>query len=232
MSAWVNALDSELEDLEKAMLTLKQKRSKQRTLTSHLHALQLLQSQDPSHTTSSPQPTPRTIVSKQNILNAFRFSGISIKTIGTYHGIRIDSSVKGKFYDRFYVILDTAANSSLFIHKHTCPYFIPIARLAKEHLENPNGVRLFAQALEEHLSAFVSRREQWKAALAKFDQLEDVTVSHAMDFISFRLNSIHAELRFSNLLLHSPDKVHLENSDIVPDFHLSLVDGIASLLQH
>ncbi|XP_073905395.1 centromere protein O isoform X2 [Castor canadensis] len=90
------------------------------------------------------------------ILQAYRFTGLSGKLTSRGVCVCISTAFEGNLLDSYFV--DLVIEKPLWIHHHSIPAFIPLERIAAEHLQT--DVQRFLFSLCEHLNAYSGRKYQ------------------------------------------------------------------------
>eukprot|EP00743_Colponemidia_sp_Colp-15_P008387 GILK01009113.1.p1 GENE.GILK01009113.1~~GILK01009113.1.p1 ORF type:complete len:329 (-),score=43.92 GILK01009113.1:408-1343(-) len=131
---------------------------------------------------SGPQDAKRRNLGQ--IADAYRLAGQTLFELDEdFIGIRIETFHAGRYFERYYVVLDhTADQSSLFIHRHTIPHFIPLQQLAAKLLNK--DISKFMDRLSDQLNAFVFRREELKSIESTHaDIVKSVSATPAFNYI-------------------------------------------------
>eukprot|EP00742_Colponemidia_sp_Colp-10_P011365 GILJ01012616.1.p1 GENE.GILJ01012616.1~~GILJ01012616.1.p1 ORF type:complete len:315 (+),score=46.43 GILJ01012616.1:49-993(+) len=131
---------------------------------------------------SGPQDAKRRNLGQ--IAEAYRLAGQTLFELDDdFIGIRIETFHAGRYYERYYVVLDhTADQSSLFIHRHTIPHFIALQPLAIRLLNK--DISKFMDRLSDQLNAFVFRREELKSIESTHaDIIKSVSATPAFTYI-------------------------------------------------
>eukprot|EP01126_Amoeba_proteus_P042035 TRINITY_DN4551_c0_g1_i1.p1 TRINITY_DN4551_c0_g1~~TRINITY_DN4551_c0_g1_i1.p1 ORF type:complete len:197 (+),score=41.18 TRINITY_DN4551_c0_g1_i1:514-1104(+) len=118
------------------------------------------------------------------IVAVHRFAGKTIFKMGDKQlGLRIETVYEGAYGQAYYVVIDyDKCEKSIFIAKHTLPYFIPLARISQKFLNS--NFRIFANVVSDYLNAFVSRQQQLYRLQS---HVEGIETSESYDYITFKL---------------------------------------------
>lgn len=92
----------------------------------------------------------------KDILQAYRFTGLSGKLTSRGVCVCISTAFEGNLLDSYFV--DLAIEKPLRIHHHSIPVFIPLERIATAYLQT--DIQRFLFSLCEYLNAFSGRKYQ------------------------------------------------------------------------
>ncbi|XP_033108571.1 centromere protein O-like [Anneissia japonica] len=141
-------------------------------------------------------------------VNLYRLSGTSIHQVKkNVVRLMFDTFNRGSFFETYYLELEGSKN--LKVGSHTLPHFIPIKRIADQHLNV--SLQLFAQTLMNLLNAFVARRQFIRDLQNHFlDHLEEeINCSQSCDFCYLSLIDFPGlEIPLRLQLMFSLDKCH------------------------
>ncbi|RUP06776.1 Cenp-O kinetochore centromere component-domain-containing protein, partial [Jimgerdemannia flammicorona] len=109
----------------------------------------------------------------------YRLSGRTIFPVKDHHvGIRFETFYGGKYHEPYYLILKMdIPTDQLVIAKHTIPHFIPLRSLEKRYLNS--NMETLTKSLDDHLQAYISRREQVKTLRAEQQGKHVVVMANA-----------------------------------------------------
>jgi len=160
-----------------------------------------------------------------DLLLAHRLSGISVfRTQAVFKkdrnvGFRFDTSFRGVYYERYYIILKPDS-----LYRHSIPHFIPVEKLFKN-----NSLKDFLRVVQSYLNAFVSRREHGLSA-AKYHEAE-FSGNAAYDVITFSNIKPDAciRLEYKSLLDTVPCKVSLDGPLLTAPTEVKLTESHTGL---
>ncbi|XP_031211317.1 centromere protein O isoform X2 [Mastomys coucha] len=113
--------------------------------------------EDPSKTVVSEQEVlERQWRNMKDILQAYRFTGLSGKLTSRGVCVCISTAFEGNLLDSYFV--DLVIEKPLRIHHHSIPVFIPLEKIATAHLQT--DVQRFLFSLWEYLNAYTGRKYQ------------------------------------------------------------------------
>ncbi|KAJ7387463.1 hypothetical protein OS493_000792 [Desmophyllum pertusum] len=151
-----------------------------------------------------------------DLCDAYRLTGISVVSQEAKRTcFRCETFFNSRYHEPYYVEVELK-DTTLKIHKHTVPYFIPIDTISQQYLNS--DIKKFFMVISEHLNAFVARREQVHLCQEQHgDKLEgEISCSPAHDFVQLKSKEVEGQdksvvvkLTYDRLTLTRPSHVDL-----------------------
>ncbi|RUS19757.1 Cenp-O kinetochore centromere component-domain-containing protein [Endogone sp. FLAS-F59071] len=153
----------------------------------------------------------------------YRLSGRTIFPVKDHHvGVRFETFYGGKYHEPYYLILKMDISTDrLVVAKHTIPHFIPLRSLEKQYLNT--DMDALTKSLDDHLQAYISRREQVKALrVQQEDRQVTVMANAAFNFVEIMAvltdRTIQINLIYDPLTTTYPARLAiLERVDVMED---------------
>ncbi|ERE67351.1 centromere protein O-like protein [Cricetulus griseus] len=163
-----------------------------------------LDNEDPNRTVelSEQEDLARQWGNVKDILQAYRFTGLSGKLTSRGVCVCISTAFEGNLLDSYFV--DLVMEKPLRIHHHSIPVFIPLERIATEYLQT--DIQRFLFSLCEYLNAYSGRKYQTDQLETDFSAfltgpLQRNALCNLLSF-TYKVDQGHQTFSFSATLLY------------------------------